>query len=208
MKREGREDEGSGRGMSDKAPNVERRVRMSKYGVHSACSLTIPYSALRTIHYPLCSPDAAHWLIVLWLCLVGGAVGSFLNVVVYRLPLGISLIRPPSHCPACKQPIRWFDNVPVFGWIMLRGRCRNCRSSISDPLSAGRGRDGRDVRRAGLGRESFVGRVCVSLGVAVYVAVRRVDEIRRESAAAEAIHSGAGRGHWFGFFDSGQALVL
>jgi leader peptidase (prepilin peptidase)/N-methyltransferase len=74
--------------------------------------------------------DAAHWLIVLWLCLVGGVIGSFLNVVVYRLPLGISLIRPPSHCPMCKQPIRWFDNVPVFGWIMLRGRCRNCRCWI------------------------------------------------------------------------------
>jgi len=75
--------------------------------------------------------DAAYWLIILWLCLAGGAIGSFLNVVVYRLPLGISLIRPPSHCPACKQPIRWFDNVPVFGWIMLRGRCRNCRCPIS-----------------------------------------------------------------------------
>jgi leader peptidase (prepilin peptidase) / N-methyltransferase len=52
-------------------------------------------------------------------------------VVVYRLPLGISLVRPPSHCPACKRPIRWFDNVPVFGWILLRGRCRSCRSPIS-----------------------------------------------------------------------------
>jgi leader peptidase (prepilin peptidase) / N-methyltransferase len=74
---------------------------------------------------------AAQWLILLWLCVLGGAVGSFLNVVVYRLPLGISLVRPPSHCPMCKRPIRWFDNVPVFGWIMLRGRCRNCRSPIS-----------------------------------------------------------------------------
>ena len=84
------------------------------------------------MHYalPTMPIDAAHWLIVLWLCLVGGTIGSFLNVVVYRLPLGISLIRPPSHCPPCKQPIRWFDNVPVFGWIMLRGRCRNCRCSI------------------------------------------------------------------------------
>jgi leader peptidase (prepilin peptidase) / N-methyltransferase len=75
-------------------------------------------------------PDA-YWLIFAWLCVMGGAVGSFLNVVVYRLPNGVSLITPPSHCPACKQPIRWFDNVPVFGWIMLGGRCRNCRSPIS-----------------------------------------------------------------------------
>jgi leader peptidase (prepilin peptidase) / N-methyltransferase len=73
----------------------------------------------------------AYWLMIAWLCLMGGAIGSFLNVVVYRLPLGISLVHPPSHCPACKQPIRWFDNVPVLGWIVLGGRCRNCRSRIS-----------------------------------------------------------------------------
>ncbi len=72
-----------------------------------------------------------YWLIVLWLFVVGGAVGSFLNVVVYRLPLGISLIHPPSHCPKCGTPIRWFDNVPIFGWIVLRGRCRQCHNPIS-----------------------------------------------------------------------------
>lgn len=72
----------------------------------------------------------AYWLIVLWSCLLGAAIGSFLNVVVYRLPLGISLVTPPSHCPICKTPIRWFDNVPVFGWLLLGGRCRHCRSSI------------------------------------------------------------------------------
>jgi leader peptidase (prepilin peptidase)/N-methyltransferase len=70
-------------------------------------------------------------LLAVWLFTVGGAVGSFLNVVVYRLPLGLSLIAPGSHCPACKHPIRWHDNVPIFGWILLRGRCRDCRSSIS-----------------------------------------------------------------------------
>jgi leader peptidase (prepilin peptidase)/N-methyltransferase len=75
-------------------------------------------------------PDAAYWLPVLCSAVFGGVVGSFLNVVVYRLPHGISLITPPSHCPICKQPIRWFDNVPVLGWIMLRGRCRNCRCPI------------------------------------------------------------------------------
>jgi leader peptidase (prepilin peptidase) / N-methyltransferase len=75
-------------------------------------------------------PPAAHWLIVLTAAAFGGAVGSFLNVVVYRLPLGLSLVTPPSHCPQCKTPIRWFDNVPVFGWIMLGGRCRQCRCRI------------------------------------------------------------------------------
>ena len=75
-------------------------------------------------------PEAA-WLIVVWLIVVGAAVGSFLNVVVYRLPLGISLVHPPSHCPKCGKRIPWYDNVPVLGWIMLRGRCRQCHNPIS-----------------------------------------------------------------------------
>jgi leader peptidase (prepilin peptidase)/N-methyltransferase len=74
--------------------------------------------------------DAAQWVIVLFAAAFGGAVGSFLNVVVYRLPNRLSLISPPSHCPMCKEPIRWFDNVPVFGWIMLGGHCRHCHCWI------------------------------------------------------------------------------
>ena len=61
----------------------------------------------------------------------GAIWGSFLNVVIWRLPRGMSLSRPASHCPACKSPIRWHDNVPVVGWIMLRGRCRDCGTHIS-----------------------------------------------------------------------------
>jgi len=77
------------------------------------------------------SPDTVDWLIAVWLFVFGGVIGSFLNVVVYRLPAGMSLIEPGSHCPACKTPIRWFDNVPILGWLMLRGRCRDCRAKIS-----------------------------------------------------------------------------
>jgi prepilin signal peptidase PulO-like enzyme (type II secretory pathway) len=58
-------------------------------------------------------------------------IGSFLNVVIYRLPRGKSLSNPPSHCPRCNHPIRWYDNVPVFGWILLRGKCRDCKEPIS-----------------------------------------------------------------------------
>ena len=76
-------------------------------------------------------PGFAFWLIVVWLIAIGGAVGSFLNVVVYRLPLGISLVHPPSRCPKCEKRIPWYDNVPVFGWIWLRGRCRQCQNPIS-----------------------------------------------------------------------------
>ncbi|MDR2761716.1 MAG: prepilin peptidase [Planctomycetaceae bacterium] len=63
--------------------------------------------------------------------LIGSCVGSFLNVVIYRLPFGLSLSYPSSHCPKCKRLIRPYDNVPVFGWIMLGGRCRDCRELIS-----------------------------------------------------------------------------
>jgi leader peptidase (prepilin peptidase)/N-methyltransferase len=68
--------------------------------------------------------------------LVGAAVGSFLNVVAYRLPRGESLIRPGSHCPGCERGIAPYDNVPVLSWLVLRGRCRGCgeRISIRYPL--------------------------------------------------------------------------
>lgn len=63
--------------------------------------------------------------------LLGGAVGSFLNVVVYRVPLGRSVVSPGSACPGCGTPIRAADNVPVLSWLLLRGRCRSCTLPIS-----------------------------------------------------------------------------
>ena len=62
---------------------------------------------------------------------VGAAIGSFLNVVIYRLPRGESLVHPASHCPGCEHAIRPYDNVPVLAWLWLRGRCRDCRIKIS-----------------------------------------------------------------------------
>lgn len=67
------------------------------------------------------------------LALYGLAVGSFLNVVIVRVPDGLSVLRPPSRCPACEQPIARRDNVPVVSWLLLRGRCRSC----SEPIPAG-----------------------------------------------------------------------
>ena len=58
-------------------------------------------------------------------------MGSFLNVVIYRLPLGMGLLKADSHCPVCKMPISMKDNVPIFGWLRLRGRCRECAVRIS-----------------------------------------------------------------------------
>ena len=62
----------------------------------------------------------------------GLLIGSFLNVVIYRLPIGESIVLPSSHCPACNAEIKWYDNIPVISYvILLRGRCRNCRARIS-----------------------------------------------------------------------------
>lgn len=61
----------------------------------------------------------------------GAMIGSFLNVVVYRLPRRESIVRPASHCPACGATVRPYDNVPVLSWLLLRGRCRNCSNAIS-----------------------------------------------------------------------------
>lgn len=62
---------------------------------------------------------------------LGLCVGSFLNVVIYRVPLHESIVKPRSHCPSCNAPIRERDNIPVLSWIALRGRCRDCQASIS-----------------------------------------------------------------------------
>src|SRR3954452_4705243 len=63
------------------------------------------------------------------LAALGGLIiGSFLNVVASRLPRGESLAHPPSHCPSCGQPIKPYDNIPVLSWLLLRGRCRNCKA--------------------------------------------------------------------------------
>ncbi len=75
--------------------------------------------------------EQSPWLLVAFWFAVGGIIGSFLNVVIYRLPQGLSLVHPPSRCPACGRGIRWHDNVPVLGWLWLRGKCRDCGVKIS-----------------------------------------------------------------------------
>lgn len=63
--------------------------------------------------------------------LFGLVIGSFLNVVVWRLPRGESIVSPPSSCPKCGNEIKWFDNVPVISWLVLRAKCRHCKAPIS-----------------------------------------------------------------------------
>ncbi|MBF0383589.1 MAG: prepilin peptidase [Magnetococcales bacterium] len=61
----------------------------------------------------------------------GGIWGSFLNVCIYRIPAGQSIVYPPSRCPGCEKSIAWYDNIPILSWLYLKGKCRNCKTSIS-----------------------------------------------------------------------------
>jgi leader peptidase (prepilin peptidase)/N-methyltransferase len=72
-----------------------------------------------------------HVVFITFLFLLGSSIGSFINVVVWRLPRGESLSHPPSHCPRCNHKLAWKDNIPVFGWIFLGGKCRYCKNPIS-----------------------------------------------------------------------------
>ena len=63
--------------------------------------------------------------------LLGLCVGSFLNVVIYRLPRKMSLAFPGSHCTSCTYKLKWYDNIPVISWLMLGGKCRKCKQPIS-----------------------------------------------------------------------------
>src|SRR5437764_63511 len=94
-----------------------------------------PHSAFMSPHDPLLPLWAmellANGFVWLWLFCMGATVGSFLNVVVYRLPRGLNLAYPGSFCPRCGHPIRLQDNIPLLSWLNLRGRCRDCGGRIS-----------------------------------------------------------------------------
>ena len=62
---------------------------------------------------------------------LGACIASFLNVVIWRVPRGESIVTPPSHCPKCGSSIRWWQNIPILSWLALRGKCANCRAPIS-----------------------------------------------------------------------------
>lgn len=78
-----------------------------------------------------CAEPLAAATIAAFACLLGANVGSFLNVVMHRAPRGESVARGGSRCPRCGSPVRWRDNVPVLGWLVLGGKCRDCRGAIS-----------------------------------------------------------------------------
>jgi leader peptidase (prepilin peptidase)/N-methyltransferase len=71
------------------------------------------------------------WLVAVGCAVIGVAIGSFLNVVIWRVPRDESVVRPRSHCPSCGHAVRPYDDIPVVSWLVLRGRCRDCREPIS-----------------------------------------------------------------------------
>ncbi|MBL1209930.1 prepilin peptidase, partial [Geminocystis sp. GBBB08] len=73
----------------------------------------------------------ANFFIYLIIFIWGACIGSFLNVVIYRIPANISLINPPSRCPKCKHLLGKTENIPVIGWLWLQGKCRWCHTAIS-----------------------------------------------------------------------------
>lgn len=78
--------------------------------------------------------DYPRWVAVMmaaWWAVVGLALGSFLNVVIARVPAGLSVVSPRSRCPRCGHELSWYENIPVFSWILLRARCRGCKLPIS-----------------------------------------------------------------------------
>jgi leader peptidase (prepilin peptidase) / N-methyltransferase len=77
------------------------------------------------------SEDTLHFIFGLASFILGGLIGSFLNVCVHRIPLGLSVVKPRSRCPKCENELAWYDNVPVLSWLILGAKCRNCKLPIS-----------------------------------------------------------------------------
>ncbi|MBS1368708.1 MAG: prepilin peptidase [Lentisphaeria bacterium] len=75
--------------------------------------------------------DCVLWFFIVSSFLLGSCLGSFLNVCIWRMPLGQSIVTAPSHCTKCGTQIRWFDNIPIVSYLSLRGRCRCCKAPIS-----------------------------------------------------------------------------
>jgi leader peptidase (prepilin peptidase)/N-methyltransferase len=82
--------------------------------------------------HPLAIPDPLLWQVLLFAPLLGACIGSFLNVVIYRLPREhLSIVSPGSHCTFCGTPLAWYDNIPIISYLWLGGKCRSCRVAIS-----------------------------------------------------------------------------
>ena len=109
---------------------------------------------------------------IIFLAILGAAVGSFLNVCIDRLPRRQSLLRPPSHCDSCEVRLRWMDLVPIISFLTLRGRCRSCRvripwrSPLVEVLMAAS--FGLLVYYFGLGTQSAIFAFCIAIFTTIF----------------------------------------
>lgn len=81
--------------------------------------------------FPVAEPEKVTILYTVFSFIFGLVFGSFLNVLIYRLPRSVSIIRPNSFCPHCRKPIRWYENIPLLSYVFLGGKCAHCRKPIS-----------------------------------------------------------------------------
>jgi leader peptidase (prepilin peptidase) / N-methyltransferase len=95
------------------------------------CALRLRRGQLRWNVWVLVRDSSSMFWMTLYVFALGACIGSFLNVVIARLPAGESIVHPRSRCPSCKQPIAWYDNVPLLSFLILRARCRRCRAPIA-----------------------------------------------------------------------------
>lgn len=98
------------------------------YTSHMAIWALSAIDTYRTVDHVMTA--ALWWFALVWLGCLGGCVGSFLNVVWDRLGTGEGIVFPRSRCPECDHPIRWYHNLPIVSWLMLRGRCYDCGTRI------------------------------------------------------------------------------
>ena len=96
-----------------------------------AARVTRDHRLLRSRLVTLSELELSPWMLRALAFAWGAIWGSFVNVVIYRVPLELSVVRPGSHCPGCGKPISLFDNIPILSWLLLRGRARCCRAAIS-----------------------------------------------------------------------------
>jgi hypothetical protein len=102
-------------------------ARSAAPGLRVAAEFCLAVS-FRTTDYVL--TEAMWWFLVLWLGALGGCVGSFLTVVWDRMGTHEGFVFPRSRCPECDHEIRWYHNIPIVGWLLLRGRCYDCGARI------------------------------------------------------------------------------
>ena len=95
----------------------------------AAASAGIDCTFIECLHRESVLDPLIFFYIVLFV--FGAIVGSFLNVCIYRIPEGMSIVSPPSRCPSCETRIRWYQNIPIVGWLFLGGKCAACRAPIS-----------------------------------------------------------------------------